>query len=339
MRRRHFLGAGALAAAAAPVAVRGQTPAPAAQGFSAATKPISIVSGYSPGGSTDIAARLLADRMAAHLDPGARVVVENRPGASGVIAADWLRRQAPDGHTVMLAETGSHAIAQNAMVGWNKYDAVADFTHLGVIGTPPLILVTNNAFAAATPAATVAKLREAPRGSITYATSGVGGILHLSTEMLAQDLGTQFVHVPYRSGAQMVQSIHTGDAQFGIAALASANAMVRDGLVRGVAVTGTERFPTYPDIPTLAESGVPGFEFTHFYILVGPPGMAPATAGALNRALVSSLHEDPLRDRMLAAGHETWRAPNGPAEARAFVEREVARYREIVRRTGVRLES
>ncbi len=345
MRRRSFLAAGAGALAAAAPAAQGQPQAPAAapgaaaQGFSPAARPITLVSGYSPGGSTDIAARLLADRLAAHLDPGARVVVENRPGAAGVIAADWLRRQAPDGHTVMLAESGSHAIAQNALVGWNKYDAVADFTHLGVIGTPPLILVANNAFAAPTPAATVAKLREAPKGTVTYATSGVGGILHLSTEMLAQYLGTQFVHVPYRSGAQMLQAIHTGEAQFGIAALASANAMVRDGLARGVAVTGTERFPTYPDIPTLAESGVPGFEFTVFYILAGPPGMAPATAGALNRALVASLREDALRDRMLAAGHDTWRAPNGLAEARAFIAREVERYREVVRRTGVRLES
>jgi tripartite-type tricarboxylate transporter receptor subunit TctC len=337
MRRRHFLaaGGGGLAAAAAALPARPVQ----AQGFAPAARPVTLVSGYSPGGSTDIAARLLADRFAAHLDPAARVVVENRPGMSGVIAADWLRRQTPDGHTIMLAETGSHAIASNAMVGWNKYDPVADFTHLGVIGTPPLILVANNAFAAPTPGATVAKLRDAPPGTLTYATSGVGGILHLATEMLAQRLGTQFVHVPYRSGAQMMQAIHTGEAQFGIAALASANAMVRDGLARGVAVTGTERFPTYPDTPTLAESGVPGFEFTHFYILVGPPGMAPPVAGALNRALVASLREDPLRDRLLAAGHEAWRAPNGLAEARAFIEREIGRYREIVRRTGVRLES
>jgi tripartite-type tricarboxylate transporter receptor subunit TctC len=344
MRRRHILitGAGALAATAAPaVAARaqGQAPSAASQAFAPAARPITLVSGYSPGGSTDIAARLLADRMAANLDPAARVVVENRPGASGVIAADWLRRQAPDGHTVMLAESGSHAIAPTALVGWNKYDPVADFTHLGVIGTPPLILVANNGFAAPTAAGTIAKLREAPRGSVTYATSGVGGVLHLSTEMLAQHLGTQFVHVPYRSGAQMLQAIHTGEAQFGIAALPSAHAMVRDGLARGVAVTGTERFPTYPDIATLAESGVPGFEFTVFYILVGPPGMAPATAAALNRALVASLREDPLRDRMLAAGHETWRAPNGPTDAQAFIGREIDRYREIVRRTGVRLQS
>jgi tripartite-type tricarboxylate transporter receptor subunit TctC len=328
MRRRPFLLA-PMALLAAPHAAR-------AQGF--AERPVTLVTGYSPGGSTDIAARLLADRIAAHLGPGTRVVVENRPGASGAVASEWLRRQPPDGHTIMVAETGSHAIAPNALIGWNRYDPVADFTHLGIIGAPPLILVVNNNFGARSAAEVVARLREAPRESITYATSGVGGVLHLASEMLALHLGTKFVHVPYRSGAQMLQSIHTGEAQFGIAALASANAMVRDGMVRGVAVTGRSRFPTFPDIPTLAESGVPGFDFDTWFILVGPPTIPPAIAEALNRALVASLHEDPLRDRMLQAGHDTWRAPNGLAEARAFIEREMEKYRRVVERTGIRLE-
>ncbi len=309
---------------------------PRAQAF--AERPVSLVTGYSPGGSTDIAARMMADRLAAHLGPGTRVVVENRPGAAGVVASEWLRRQPPDGFTVMVAETGSHAIAPSAIANWNRYDPVADFTHLGVIGAPPLILVVNNAFPGRTAGEVVEHLRRARPESVTYATSGVGGVLHLAAELLGQHLGTRFVHVPYRSGAQMLQSIHTGDAQFGIAALASANAMVRDGLVRGVAVTGTARFPTYPDTPTLAESGVPGFDFDTWFILVGPPGMPRPVAEALNRALVATLHEDPLRDRLLAAGHAAWREPNGLEEARAFVAREVAKFREVVRRTGVTLE-
>jgi tripartite-type tricarboxylate transporter receptor subunit TctC len=267
-----------------------------------------------------------------------RIVVENRPGAAGAVASEWLRRQPPDGHTVMVAETGSHAIAPNALIGWNRYDPISDFTHLGVIGAPPLVLVVNNRFPAGSPAETVTRMRQAPRESITYATSGVGGVLHLAAEMLGLHLGTRFLHVPYRSGAQMLQSIHTGEAQFGIAALASANAMLREGMVRGVAVTGRERFPTYPDLPTLAEAGVPGFEFDTWFILVGPPGMPEPVAQALNRALVSTLHEDPVRDRMLAAGHDTWRQPNDLAEARAFITREMEKYRLIVQRTGVRLE-
>lgn len=307
-----------------------------AQGF--ADRPVTLVTGYAPGGSTDIAARMLADRIAAHLGPGARVVVENRPGAAGAIASEWLRRQPADGFTLMVAETGSHAIAPNAIAGWNRYDPVADFTHLGIIGAPPLVLVANNRFPGGDAAGTVAALRRAPAESVTYATSGVGGVLHLASELLAQHLGTRFVHVPYRSGAQMLQSIHTGEAQFGIAALASANAMMRDGLVRPVAVTGQRRFPTWPDLPTLAESGVPGFDFDTWFILVGPPGMPQPAAQAVNRALVAALAEDPLRDRLLGAGHDCWRAPNGLPEARAFIEREVAKYREVVARTGVRLE-
>jgi tripartite-type tricarboxylate transporter receptor subunit TctC len=325
MRRRSLLPALALL----PLAAQ-------AQGF--AERPISLVTGYSPGGSTDIAARMLSDRFAAHLGAGTRVVVENRPGAAGAVASEWLRRQPADGFTLLLAETGSHAIAPNAIANWNRYDPVNDFTHLGIIGAPPLILVVNNRFPGRTAAETVEALRRAPPESNTYATSGVGGVLHLAAEMLGQHLGTRFVHVPYRSGAQMLQSIHTGEAQFGIAALASANQMVRDGMVRGVAVTGLRRFPTYQDTPTLDESGVRGFDFDAWFILVGPPGMPVPIASAINRALVASLHEDPLRDRLMAAGHDAWRAPNGLAEAKAFIVGQQEKYREVVARTGVRLE-
>lgn len=307
----------------------------AAQGF--AERPITLVTGYSPGGSTDIAARLLADRLAAQLGTGARIVVENRPGAAGAVASEWLRRQPPDGFTLMVAETGSHAIAPNALIGWNRYDPVVDFTHLGIIGIPPLILIVNNQFPARTGPEVVEALRRAPPDSLTYATSGVGGVLHLAAEMLALQLGTRFVHVPYRSGAQMLQAIHTGEAQFGIAALASANAMVKEGMVRGIAVTGPRRFPTYPELPTMAESGVPDFDFDTWFILIGPPGLPPAVAGAINRALVAALAEDPLRDRLMVAGHDAFRAPNGLAEAQAFIRAEVVKYRDVVARTGIRL--
>ena len=141
---------------------------------------------------------------------------------------------------------------------------MADFTHLGVIGTPPLILVATNAFAADTSAAKVAKPRDAPPGGIAYATSDVGGILHLSTEMLDQHFATRFDRVPYGSSAQTLQAIHIGEVRSGIAALASANAMVRAGSARAVAVLGHERFPTCPYVPALAEAGIPGFRVPGF---------------------------------------------------------------------------
>ncbi len=301
-------------------------------------KPVTLVTGYAPGGSTDIAARLLADRLATQLGEGARVVVENRPGAGGVVASDWLRRQPADGHVIMLVESSSHAIAPNALVGGTRYNPVEDFSHLGVIGTAPLILVVNNSFPARSAQEVVQRLRAAPPESLTYATSGVGTILHLATEMLALDLGTRFVHVPYRSGGQMLTAIHQGQGQFGIAVLASAAAQVRDGLVRGIAVTGDRRFPSFPDVPTLAESGVAGYDITTWNILLGPPGMPAAVQSQINRALSGALAEPALRQRLLTAGVDAWSQPNSPADARAFLVREVEKFRGVVQRTGVRLE-
>jgi tripartite-type tricarboxylate transporter receptor subunit TctC len=238
----------------------------------------------------------------------------------------------------MVAESGSHAIAPNALVGGTRYHPVTDFTHLGVLSTGPLLLVVNNDFPARTAPEVVARLRAAPPGSLNYATSGVGGVLHLATEMLGQELGTRFVHVPYRSGGLMLQSIHTGETQFGIAAIASAFAMVRDGMVRPIAVTGAERFPLYPDVPTLMESGVPGFDIGGWYVLLGPAGIPGPVAATINRALNAALAEEPLRERMLGSGLNPWRGPNGLAEARSFMARELEKHRVIVERTGVRLQ-
>ncbi|WP_052214179.1 tripartite tricarboxylate transporter substrate binding protein [Belnapia sp. F-4-1] len=301
-------------------------------------RPITLATGYAPGGSTDIAARLLAERLAANLGPEARVVVENRPGAAGIVASDWLRRQAPDGHTIMLVESSSHAIAPAALVGGTRYDPVADFSHLGVIGTAPLLMIVNKDFPATTAPEVLARLRAAPPESITYATSGVGTIVHLAPEMLALDLKTRFVHIPYRSGGQMLTAIFQGEGQFGIAVLASAAQQVRDGMVRGIAVTGNRRFPFFPDLPTLAEAGVPGYDIATWNILLGPPGMPATVQAALNRALVASLAEPALQQRLLTAGVDAWTAPNGPAEAREFLVHEVAKFRTVVERTGVRLE-
>lgn len=301
-------------------------------------RPISFVTGYAPGGSTDIAARILAERLGANLGRDARVVVENRPGAAGIIASEWLKRQAPDGHTIMLVESSSHAIAPAALVGGTRYNPVEDFSHLGIIGTAPLILVVNKDFPATTAPEVLERLRSAPAETYTYASSGVGAIVHLAPEMLALDLKARFVHVPYRSGGQMLTAIFQGEGQFGIAVLASAAQQVRDGMVRGIAVTGNRRFPSFPELPTLAEAGVPGYDLVTWNLILGPPNMPVAVQEALNKALVASLAEPALRQRLLTSGVEAWTEANGPADARAFLTREVAKFRTVVERTGVKLE-
>jgi tripartite-type tricarboxylate transporter receptor subunit TctC len=324
MQRRHLLALGAATLA---------TPA-----LAFPDKPITLATGYAPGGSTDIAARLLAERLSVHLGAGARVVVENRAGAAGMVASEWLKRQPADGHTLMLVESSSHGIAPNALVGGTRYDPVTDFSHLGVIGTAPLIMVVNNNFPGENAAEVVQRLRSAPKDTFTYATSGVGTILHLATEMLALDLGTRFVHVPYRSGGQMLTAIFTGEAQFGIAVLASAANQVRQGLARGMAVTGEHRFPSFPETPTLAQAGVAGFDLETWNVLLGPPGMPAEIQAAVNQALRTCLNEPETREKLLTAGVLAWRAPNAPADARGFMVREVAKFRAVVERTGVKLE-
>ncbi|MDO9708492.1 Bug family tripartite tricarboxylate transporter substrate binding protein [Paracraurococcus lichenis] len=301
-------------------------------------RPITLATGYAPGGSTDIAARILADRLPAYLGPEARVVVENRPGAAGAIATEWLKRQPADGHTLMVTETGAAAAAPAAMVGGTRYDPVTDFTHIGLISTPPAVLVVTERFPGDTPAEALQALRTAPPDRLTYASSGVGGVLHLQAEMLAQAFGTRYVHVPYRSGAQMLQSILTGESQFGVAALASAVPLMREGKVRGIAMLGDRRFPLFPDIPTLGELGVPGFENGGFFMLIAPAGLPPAVAEALNRALNGVLAEPPVRERLLSAGHAPPAGPNGLAETRAFMVREFEKMKAIVAKTGVTLQ-
>jgi tripartite-type tricarboxylate transporter receptor subunit TctC len=303
-------------------------------------RPINLVVGYAPGGSTDITSRLLADRMGAALGANGRVVVENRPGASGMIASDWLRRQATDGHVLMLVEASSHALAPNAVVGGTRYDPVADFTHVAVVGTAPMIVVAQPNLPVRNPAEMVARMREGQAEQMPFASSGVASMPHLSGEMLTHviGLGGRFPHISYRSGGQMVESIAKAETQWGVAVLASAAGQVRDGRVRGIAVTGMERFPSFPDIPTLNETALPGFDLENWFAVIGPKGMPEAVTAQINRAIREAIAQPQLRDRLLTAGVAPWTRPNSPADAAAFFQAELAKFRQVVERTGVRLE-
>jgi tripartite-type tricarboxylate transporter receptor subunit TctC len=309
-----------------------------AQAQSFPQRPVTLTVGFAPGGSTDIASRLISERFAANLGPEARVVVENRPGASGVVAGDWLRRQTPDGHALMLIEVSSHAIAPAALEGGTPFNPLADSTQIAMIGTAPMVLIAAPGFPATTAQQAIAVLRASRPEQYAYATSGVGSIPHLGVEMLALQLGARFTHVPYRSGGLMLTAIHQGEGQFGIAVLASAAGQIRGGLVRGLAVTSRERFPSFPDLPTLNEGAMPGFELTTWNMIIGPPNMAPALVAQLNRALVATVADAPLRERLLQAGVLPWSAANTPETTRAFLTSEVEKYRQVVARTGIRLE-
>ena len=305
------------------------------------SRPVNLVVGFAPGGSTDITSRLLADRMGPALGTGGRVVVENRPGAAGLIASDWLRRQPTDGSVIMLNEASSHALAPHAVAGGTRYHPLNDFTHIAVVGIGPLILVCSPQFPARNAQEAVAYLRSgANPDRLPFASSGVGSLPHLAGEMVAGSLGLagRFPHVPYRSGGLMVESIARGETAWGVAILASAAAQTRDNRVKGFAVTGSERFPSFPDIPTLAESGIPGFDLANWFAIIGPRGMPDPVVAQLNRAIQTSIAEPQLRERLLVAGVAPWTRDNSPAATRAFYQAEYDKYRDVVARTGIRLE-
>ena len=327
MHRRSLL---ALTALATPALA--QTPFP--------DRAITLVTGFAPGGSTDIAARLLSDRLGPLLGANGRVVVENRAGASGMIASDWLKRQSPDGYTLMLVESSSHALIPHALQGGTRYDPIADYTHVAVVATGPLVLVAAPNFPARTAAEVVARLRAGPQDNMPYASSGVGSLPHFASEMVAVSLerGGRFAHVPYRSGGLMVESIARNETQWGVAVLASAAAQVRDNRVRGIAVTGLERFSAFPDLPTLAESGIPGFDLANWFAVIAPKDTPAPVVTRLNAAITEALTQPQLRERLTIAGFAPWSTANSPADARAFFVRESEKYREVVQRTGVRLE-
>lgn len=300
-------------------------------------RPIILATGYAPGGSTDIASRIVAERLSSTLGSGAKVVVENRPGAGGVLASEWLKRQDPDGYTLALVETASHAVVPAAMTGGTRYNPLKDFTVLAIVGTSPILLAVNNDFPAQSVEDVIANLRQGPADRLNYATSGVGTMPHLASEMLALNLKTRFVHVPYRSGGQMMQAILQNHCQFGMPTLPSAAGQVRGGLVRAVAVTGHRRFPSFPEVPTLEEGGLTGYDLPYWNLIIGPAGMAPDLVARLNTAIVAALTTPVVKSRLLDAGLEAWSEVNGPSDGQHFLETEVARYRDIVERTGVRL--
>jgi tripartite-type tricarboxylate transporter receptor subunit TctC len=322
--RRRLLAAAVLA----PPAARAQGRWP--------ERPIVLVVPFTPGGSTDIAARILAERMAPRLGPGARIVIENRAGAGGSLGAEFVRRAAPDGYTLLAATASSHATNPAALPQTTPYDPVADFTPVAVIGGGPLVVVVPGASPHASLTDLLAALRARP-GAASWATSGAAGIGHLTGAwLLARAGGLVAEHVPYRGGAQVLEAMVKGEVEFSVEVLASAAPHIRDGTSRALAVSGAARHPLVPLVPTLIESGLSGFDVTTWNVLVGPRGLPAPILGTLNAAAVAALAEPPLRERFATAGVDA-AGPTTPAATGAFLAAELAKFRTIVAEAGLRL--
>jgi tripartite-type tricarboxylate transporter receptor subunit TctC len=324
MRRRGLLAA--LWLAAGPAGAQGAWP----------ERPVSLVVPFLAGGSTDIAARIMAERMAPLLGPGARVIVENRAGAGGSVGAEWVRHRAADGHTLLLASASALGTNPAAMPEQTPYDPVEDFTPVALIGGGPMVLVVP----AASPFREVRSLLEAVRerpGQMTWATSGAGGIGHLTGEYLKLRAGgLRAEHVPYRGGSAVMEALAKGEVDYSLEVLASVASHLRDGLSRGLAVSSLARHPLFPAIPTLDESGLPGFEITTWNVLVGPRGLPEPVVARLAAAAGAVLADPAAAARLAAAGVDP-AGPGTPAATRAFLVAERAKFAGIVERAGLRL--
>lgn len=323
LRRRWLLAAPLLAA---PAGAQGTYP----------DRPITLVVPFLAGGSTDIAARIMAERMAPRLAPGARIIVENRAGAGGSVGADWVRHKAADGATLLLASASALGTNPAALPEQTPYDPVEDFTAIALVGGGPMVLVVP----AASPFRDVRGLLEAVRakpGQMTWATSGAGGIGHLTGEYLKLRAGgLKAEHVPYRGGSAVMEALAKGEVDYSLEVLASVAPHLRDGLSRGLAVTSRQRHPLFPDIPTLDESGLPGFEVTTWNVLVGPRGLPEEVVARLAAAAGAVLADPAAAGRLAAAGVDP-AEPGTPATTRAFLASEREKFAGIVAQAGLRL--
>ncbi|MCR8958826.1 tripartite tricarboxylate transporter substrate binding protein [Variovorax sp. S2] len=321
MKRRAVLAAAALAAMLLP-----QAGAWAQAGDS---RPIKLVVPFAAGTSTDIVGRVLGEALARQLSQP--VIVDNRPGAGGAIGSELVARSGADGHTVLLGTVGTHAI-NASLYKRLSYQPQRDFVPLGFVGATPTLLVVP----AAAPWKTVADMRQASGKSVSFASAGNGTSGHLAGELLNLRLGKDFVHVPYRDGAQALTEVMAGNVQFMFYHPAAVLPQVRAGKLRALGASSARRSMAAPDVPTLAEQGIAEFDLVAWFMLYAPADMPTAQRDRLREATQAVLAQPAVRDKLAAQGIEPMAMK--AAEMAAFGTAEIAKWGEAVRRSGAQVD-
>jgi tripartite-type tricarboxylate transporter receptor subunit TctC len=293
-------------------------------------KPVRMLVGFPPGGANDIVARITAQKLTETL--GQPVVVENRPGNAGVVAAEALSKATPDGYTLMLGSTGTNSIAP-ALTSKLPYDAVNAFVPVGLIGIAPSAMVVNAAVPAQSIRELIALAKSKP-GKLTYASSGNGTTLHLGGELFKLMAGVDIVHVPYKGNAQALNDVIGGQIDVILSALPPALPLAKAGKIRILGVAMPERLRSMPDIPTVAEQGLPGYEMSTWYGLFAPAGTPPEAIERLGADLRRTVADSKVRDLITAQGIEP--LSSTPAEFRAFVNAELAKWAKVVAAAGIK---
>ena len=294
-------------------------------------RPVKIVVPFSPGGAVDGPIRVIAQEMSKRL--GQQVYIENKPGAGATIGSEVVAKAAPDGYTLLLASQ-TNAISATLYRSL-AFDPVDDFAAISLIGREPGVLVVNPSLPVHTLAEFIAYVKERP-GKVDYASSGNGSGQHLFMALLASMTGMKLNHVPYRGSGQATTDLIAGVVKASIPGTAGMVGHIKAGKLRPLAVTGVTRSPQLPDVPTIAESGVPGYQAYVWMGLLAPKGTPPAIIDRLHRELMQALGTAEVRSYMETAGIEL--VGSTPAEFQTFFRAEKDRWATVIRETGARVD-
>jgi tripartite-type tricarboxylate transporter receptor subunit TctC len=295
-------------------------------------KPVRIIVPYPPGGTTDLLARLMAVKLTESL--GQTFLVENRPGASGAIGSQAVARAPADGYALVMGTASSHGI-NSAISKSLPYDAVKDFSPVTVVAGTPNVILVHPQLPARNLGELLALARDKP-GKLNFGSTSLGGTPHMSAELLKMMASVDMVHVPYKGAGPMLTDLIGGQVQVGFDNLPSSMGHIRSGKVRAVAVTTTKRWPGAPDIPTVAESGLAGYEVSGWFGLLAPAGTPRAVVDQLYRAVSAVLKQPDVQKQMFELGAEP--SGNTPDEFARQIAAEVDKWKKVVAATGVKIE-
>ncbi len=294
-------------------------------------KPIRLIVPFAPGGGTDITARAIAQKLTESW--GQTVVTDNRPGANGTIGVDITAKSAPDGHTLTMISS-SHAV-NVGLYAKLPYDLVRDLTPVTQATRQPYALVINPSVPARSVKELIAHARAKP-GGINYGSSGTGGISHLGGALLGSIAGVNLVHVPYKGGAPATMDVISGQIQMIFGTLLLTGPHIKSGRLRVLAVTTAQRWPGTPELPTMQEAGVPGFEITQWYGLLAPAKTPQPVIAKLNREIARILHQPDVKEKLAADGADA--VGNTPEQFGAHIRSEIAKYGKLVQQIGLKAE-
>jgi tripartite-type tricarboxylate transporter receptor subunit TctC len=296
------------------------------------SKPVKLVAPSTPGDAPDVIARLVADKLSTAL--GQQVVVENRPGAGGVVGSDYVAKAAPDGYTLIMGNAGSHGI-NAAVYAKLPYDIQRDFAPVSQVAVAPNVMVINPSLPASTVAEFIAYAKANP-GKLSYASGGNGSSAHMSMELFKSMSGIDIQHVPYKGSSPALTDVVSGQVVAFIGNMPPTVPLIKAGKLRALAVTTKSRSALMPELPTIAEAGLPGFETVAWFGVLAPAGTPPEIVNRLSAEIAKIAKSPEIRERLVAMGAEP--VGSTPEEFKAVIDRDIAKWKPLAQKVNIKID-